>query len=42
MQNKVILITGSNGEIGKALIKQFIKNSLNQIITIDLKKSENV
>ena len=41
MQNKVILITGSNGEIGKALIKKFIKNSLNQIITIDLKKSEN-
>ena len=41
MQNKVILITGSNGEIGQALIKKFIKNPLNQIITIDLKKSEN-
>ena len=39
MQNKVILITGSNGEIGQALIKKFIKSSLNQIITIDLKKS---
>ena len=41
MQNKVILITGSNGEIGQALIKKFIKNPINQIITIDLEKSEN-
>ena len=39
MQNKVILITGSNGEIGQALIKKFIKDTSNIIITIDLKES---
>ena len=41
MQNKVILITGANGEIGKALIQKFIKNKSNIIITIDLEKSNN-
>jgi len=41
MQNKVILITGSNGEIGQALIHKFTKKSSNQLITIDLKKSNN-
>jgi len=39
MQNKVILITGSNGEIGQSLINRFVKNSSNKIITIDLDKS---
>ena len=39
MQNKVILITGSNGEIGQALIKKFIKDTSNIIITIDLTES---
>ncbi len=41
MNKNVILITGSNGEMGKALIQRFIKNKSNTIITLDLNESSN-
>lgn len=41
MNKNVILITGSNGEIGKALIQRFMKNKSNLIITLDINASSN-
>ena len=41
MNKDVILITGSNGEMGKALIQRFMKNKSNIIITLDLNESSN-
>ena len=39
MNKDVILITGSNGEMGKALIRRLIKNKSNIIITLDINES---
>ena len=36
MLKKIILITGSNGEIGQYLIKELNKKNINNIIAIDL------
>jgi len=41
MTNKIILITGANGEIGQHLIKTFNKDSCNKIIAIDLYPQKN-
>ena len=40
MREKIILITGANGEIGQELIKTLAKNN-NKIIALDLHPIEN-
>ena len=41
MSKKVILITGSNGEIGSSLIKAFNKQNINNIISLDLEQPKD-
>ena len=40
MREKIILVTGANGEIGQELIKTLAKNN-NKIIALDLHPIEN-
>jgi len=37
MRKKVIMITGAAGEIGQALIKKFVSNGRDDLLTLDLK-----
>ena len=41
MSNKVILITGSNGEMGQCLIESFNKAGFNNIVALDLEPDFN-
>ena len=41
MSKKVILITGANGEIGQSLIKNLNKQSIHNIIALDLENPTN-
>ena len=41
MGNKVIFITGSNGEMGQCLIESFNKEGFDNIVALDLEKKKN-